>query len=177
MEKTYKYRFSRRAIYWTLVYLVVFVLLGWLLYHLYEGGYLSAWFTSFIVALIALMSLSIPRRIVVTDEKVEVRCLLDITEIRRDYDFPVFARAASPGTSLGRYKTVAMNEPALIGGITVHPGDIIVGDVEGVVVVPHAQAAEVLAMAREIDQRELEQAKLIVASGSLRGGLAKYGRI
>ena len=32
MEKTYKYRFSRRAIYWTLVYLVVFVLLGWLLY-------------------------------------------------------------------------------------------------------------------------------------------------
>ena len=67
MEKTYKYRFSRRAIYWTLVYLVVFVLLGWLLYHLYEGGYLS-----------------IPRRIVVTDEKVEVRCLLDITEIRRD---------------------------------------------------------------------------------------------
>ena len=62
MEKTYKYRFSRRAIYWTLVYLVVFVLLGWLLYHLYEGGYLSAWFTSFIVALIALMSLSIPDR-------------------------------------------------------------------------------------------------------------------
>lgn len=101
----------------------------------------------------------------------------DITEIRRDYDFPVFARAASPGTTLGRYKTVAMNEPALIGGITVHPGDIIVGDVEGVVVVPHAQAAEVLAMTREIDQRELEQAKLIVASGSLRGGLAKYGRI
>ena len=90
MEKTYKYRFSRRAIYWTLVYLVVFVLLGWLLYHLYEGGYLSAWFTSFIVALIALMSLSIPRRIVVTDEKVEVRCLLDITEIRRDEIDPVF---------------------------------------------------------------------------------------
>ena len=101
MEKTYKYRFSRRAIYWTLVYLVVFVLLGWLLYHLYEGGYLSAWFTSFIVALIALMSLSIPRRIVVTDEKVEVRCLLDITEIRRDeiasvrrVDPPTFTKTA-----------------------------------------------------------------------------------
>ena len=80
MEKIYKYRFSRRTIYWTLIYLVVFGLLGGLLYHLYEGGYLSAWFTSFIVALIALMSLSIPRYIVVTDEKVEVRCLLDITD-------------------------------------------------------------------------------------------------
>ena len=36
------------------------------------------------MALIALMSLSIPRRIVVSDEMVEIRCLLDITEIRRD---------------------------------------------------------------------------------------------
>ena len=84
MQSIYKYRFDRHTIYWTLVYLVVFILLGWLLYNLYEGGYLSAWFTSFIVALIALMSLSIPRRIVVSDETVEIRCLLDITEIRRD---------------------------------------------------------------------------------------------
>lgn len=83
MKSTYKYRFDRRTIYWTLIYIAVFVVLGALLYRLYEGGYLSAWFTSFIVALVALMSLSIPRRIVVTDEKVEVRCLLDITEIRR----------------------------------------------------------------------------------------------
>ena len=30
------------------------------------------------------MALSIPRRIVVTEEKVEVRCLLDITEVRRE---------------------------------------------------------------------------------------------
>lgn len=83
MKSTYNYRFDRRTIYWTSIYIVVFVVLGLLLYRLYEGGYLSAWFTSFIVALVALMSLSIPRRIVVTDEKVEIRCLLDITEIRR----------------------------------------------------------------------------------------------
>ena len=84
MQSVYKYRFSRTTLYWTVVYLAAFGLLGWLLYHLYEGGYLSAWFTSFIVALVALMALSIPRRIVVTDARVEVRCLLDITEIRRD---------------------------------------------------------------------------------------------
>ncbi len=84
MQSVYKYRFSRRTIYLSIVYLVVFALLGWLLYHLYEGGYLSAWFTSFIVALIALMALSIPRKIVVTEDRVEIRCLLDITEIRRD---------------------------------------------------------------------------------------------
>ncbi|MEG1759311.1 MAG: PH domain-containing protein [Alistipes sp.] len=83
METTYKYKFDRRAIYLTCIYLVIFLLLSIGLYFLYEGGYFSAWFSSFIVALIALMSLSIPRRIVVDEKKIEVRCLLDITEIQR----------------------------------------------------------------------------------------------
>lgn len=84
MEQVFKYHFRRRTIYLSILYVVAFVLLGWLLFHLYEGGYLSAWFTSFIVALIALMSLSIPQRIVVTPDRLEVRCLLDITEIPRE---------------------------------------------------------------------------------------------
>ena len=84
IPSTYKYRFDRRTIYWSLVHLGVFVLLGVSLYVLYEGGYLSAWFTSFVGALIALMALSIPRKIVVTEQTLQVRCLLDITEIRRD---------------------------------------------------------------------------------------------
>lgn len=101
----------------------------------------------------------------------------DLTEIRRDYGFPVYARSVSPGTTLGRYKTVASQVPVQVGGVVVHPGDLIVGDVDGVVVVPQAHAAEVLKMAQEIDARELEQAKLIIAEKSLRKGLAKYGRI
>lgn len=101
----------------------------------------------------------------------------DLVEIRRDYGFPVYARSVSPGTTLGRYKTVASQVPVEIGGIVVHPGDLVVGDVDGVVVVPKDKAAEVLALAREIDARELEQARLIIAEKSLRKGLAKYGRI
>jgi 4-hydroxy-4-methyl-2-oxoglutarate aldolase len=101
----------------------------------------------------------------------------DLTEIRRDYGFPVYARDVSPGTTLGRYRTVASNVPVRVGGVMVHPGDIIVGDVDGVVVVPKGQADAVLAVAQEIDTRELEQAQLIIAEKSLRKGLAKYGRI
>jgi 4-hydroxy-4-methyl-2-oxoglutarate aldolase len=101
----------------------------------------------------------------------------DLVEIRRDYGFPVYARSVSPGTTLGRYKTVASQVPVQVGGILVHPGDLVVGDVDGVVVVPRAQAEAVLAMAQEIDARELEQARLIIAEKSLRKGLAKYGRI
>lgn len=82
-ETIYKYRFGRRTLYWTAIYVAILMLVIAGLLHLYEGGYLSAWFTSFVVALMALMALSIPRKIVVTNEKFEVRCLLDITEIRR----------------------------------------------------------------------------------------------
>ena len=101
----------------------------------------------------------------------------DLVEIRRDYGFAVYARSVSPGTTLGRYKTVASQVPVKVGGIVVHPGDILVGDVDGVVVVPRAQAEAVLKLAQEIDARELEQARLIIAERSLRKGLAKYGRI
>lgn len=101
----------------------------------------------------------------------------DLVEIRRDYGLPVYARSVSPGTTLGRYKTVASQVPVKVGGIVVHPGDLIVGDVDGVVVVPQAQAEAVLELAQQIDARELEQAKLIIAEKSLRKGLAKYGRI
>ena len=100
----------------------------------------------------------------------------DIYEIRRDYDFPVIARSVSPGTTLGRFKTLGANVPVVCGGIEVNPGDIIVGDADGVVVVPRARAEEVLTMAQEIDKRELEQARLIVEAKSLKEGLAKYGR-
>lgn len=101
----------------------------------------------------------------------------DVSEIRRDYDFPVFARSVSPGSTVGRFKTLGANIPVRIGGVEVRPGDIMVADGDGVVCVPREHAEAVLAMAREIDAREAEQAKLIVQAKSLKEGLAKYGRI
>ncbi|PSL21153.1 RraA family protein [Shimia abyssi] len=101
----------------------------------------------------------------------------DLVEIKRDYDFPVYSRCVNPGTTLGRIKTLASNVEVAMGEVIVHPGDIIVADVDGVVAVPRDHAEAVLEMAREIDEREAEQARLIIESGSLREGLAKYGRI
>lgn len=101
----------------------------------------------------------------------------DIAEIRRDYDFPVYARSVCPATTVGRFKTLASNVPVEIGGVTIHPGDLVVADVDGAVVVPRAHAEAVLAMAQEIDRRELEQARLIIQAKSLREGLARYNRI
>jgi len=104
-------------------------------------------------------------------------CVRDVTEIKRDFGFSVFARGSCPGTTVGRVRTVASQVPVTLDGVTVNPGDIVVGDTDGVVIVPQAKATEVLAMAQEIDEREMEQAKLIIDSGSLIQGIAKYGRI
>jgi 4-hydroxy-4-methyl-2-oxoglutarate aldolase len=101
----------------------------------------------------------------------------DVIEIRRDYDFPVYARSVSPGTTLGRYKTLSANEPVTCGDVLVHPGDLIVADLDGVVVVPKDQIDAVLKVALDIEAREAEQAKLIRETGSLAQGLAKYNRI
>jgi len=103
--------------------------------------------------------------------------LRDLVEIKRDFDFPVYSRCVSPGTTLGRIKTIASNVEVAMGDVIVHPGDIMVGDIDGIVCVPREHAEEILAMAKEIDEREAEQAKLILESGSLKEGLAKYGRI
>ena len=101
----------------------------------------------------------------------------DIVEIKRDFDFPVFSRMVSPGTTVGRFKTIASNVEITMGSVIVNPGDIIVGDVDGVVCVPRKHAKEVMEWSRAIDAREAEQAQLITESGSLREGLAKYGCI
>jgi len=83
MKRVFKYRFGRRTIYLGACHIVVLALVGEGLRSLYIGGYLSAWFVSLVAAFFALMALSIPRKIVVTDATVEILCLLDMTEIPR----------------------------------------------------------------------------------------------
>lgn len=101
----------------------------------------------------------------------------DVTEIRRDSEFQVYARSVCPSTTVGRFKTLASNVPVICGGVNVNPGDLIVADLDGVVVVPKEHVDAVLKMATEIEVREAEQARLIRETKSLREGLAKYGRI
>ncbi|APX34980.1 methyltransferase [Brachybacterium sp. P6-10-X1] len=67
-----------------------------------------------------------------------------------EYDMPVFARSRTPS---GPYKDgpFALSIDIAVGGVAVHPGDIVVGDPDGVVVVP-LQSAEAIAEAAEAKQ-------------------------
>jgi regulator of RNase E activity RraA len=67
----------------------------------------------------------------------------DLPGIRKIGDFPVFARGVTPIGPLHRGPG-EINVPVCCGGIVVHPGDIIVGDLNGLVVVPRDMAEELL---------------------------------
>jgi 4-hydroxy-4-methyl-2-oxoglutarate aldolase len=79
----------------------------------------------------------------------------DISFIR-DEGFPVFCRFVTPEDSTWRWKLEATQVPVTIGTVSVEPGDWVVGDDDGVVVVPHAIAEDVLAEAERKAATESE---------------------
>ncbi len=81
MEKIYKNRLGKRTPYTSALYLLAFAGLGVVPALVYEGGYISAWFISIIVAILALMILSIPRRVVVDEEGIEIQCIAEDTSL------------------------------------------------------------------------------------------------
>jgi RraA family protein len=77
----------------------------------------------------------------------------DLPAILAMEDFPVFARGVTPIGPLHRGPG-EINLPVSCGGIVVQPGDIVVGDRNGVVVVPRLAAPDVLDRLRERSARE-----------------------
>ena len=70
----------------------------------------------------------------------------DVRQIR-EMRFPVFHGGIGPLDTKGRARMVQRNVPVECAGVKVRDGDIVFGDVDGVVVVPQERAAEVLARA------------------------------
>jgi regulator of RNase E activity RraA len=72
----------------------------------------------------------------------------------RKIGYPVWSSSVSPVTGKWRIKTVAVNRPVSIAGITVNPGDLVIADEVGVCFVPFERAGEVLAVAQRLAKRE-----------------------
>jgi len=105
-----------------------------------------------------------------------VRDTADLTQM----NFPVWAKAVSPQGTV-KASPGSVNVPVVCAGVIVNPGDVIIGDADGVVVVPRASAAEVAKaseqrIAKEVKTREhLAKGELGIDFYGLRAKLKELG--
>ncbi|GIG91997.1 RraA family protein [Plantactinospora endophytica] len=86
----------------------------------------------------------------------------DIAESEQ-LDFPVFGRAVVPVSARGRIVQLGMDERIEVAGVSVHSGDWVLADRNGVVFVPAAEAERVVALAERIVRREEGMAEAVRA--------------
>ena len=84
-------------------------------------------------------------------------------------DFPVYCAGSSAPLNLIQHHAIDLNVPIGCGGVAVYPGDVIVGDDEGVVVIPRHLADEVAADAAEQEKMEIFVLERIQGGAALPG--------
>jgi 4-hydroxy-4-methyl-2-oxoglutarate aldolase len=79
-------------------------------------------------------------------------CVRDSDDIK-NMNFPVFSRGLCiHGTT--KHGGFSINQPIMIGKVTINPGDLVVGDADGVVVIPQKELMEVLNKAEDRERKE-----------------------
>lgn len=76
-------------------------------------------------------------------------------------NFPVFCCYRSSNGMLGRFRINGWQVPIRMGEVNIYPGDVIFGDIDGVIVIPRAIAYDVLLRAEAIRDNEVEIAAMI----------------
>lgn len=93
----------------------------------------------------------------------------------RELQYPIFTKGTYMVTGKDRVFADRINEPVSISGVQVCPGDMVVGDNTGVVVVPRTRAAEVLEIARIIEHKENEIVESVKKGMSLKQAREQSG--
>lgn len=93
----------------------------------------------------------------------------------RELAFPVFARAWSPLDTLGRAVVDAFNVDAICGGVPVAPGDYVVADEDGIVVVPAAVVPDVAELVTAKGRKERDAHSDLVNGASIFDVWERYG--
>jgi regulator of RNase E activity RraA len=96
--------------------------------------------------------------------------------------FPVYARYRTPVQSIGRWKVTAWQVPVDMPGATakrvrVQPGDFVLADADGVIVIPARVAEQVLVEAERLTRTELRIRRDLDRGASLADVLDKYGHV
>lgn len=100
----------------------------------------------------------------------------------RDMGLPIRARYTSPAQAIGRWKVQAHQVPVQVRGalqewVTILPGDIIVADADGIVVVPASDVEQVVGRIRDWADVERESRTAIQGGMPLIAALEKFGHL
>ena len=100
----------------------------------------------------------------------------DVAYLRK-IGFPVYATGIVPSTSVHHYRFDTSQKAVVCDGVTVNAGDIVTADSDGVVVVPREKAAEVLALAQQMDFKEHSMYAYIEKLKSIQQAVKQFGRL
>lgn len=92
-----------------------------------------------------------------------------------DMRFPVFATGRTPADSKGRLDVMAIRVPIDVGGVLVHDGDLVMGDVDGCLAVPQDIEADVIERALAKVEGENTVREVLREGASIRRVFADYG--
>ena len=98
----------------------------------------------------------------------------DIDE-SRELGFPVYARGAVPMTARGRIMQQSYNQEIEFAGVQVHPGDLLIADGSGVVIIPRSREEDVVREAEAVAATEARMAEGIRQGMSVLEVLEKLG--
>jgi regulator of RNase E activity RraA len=96
-------------------------------------------------------------------------------DLIRELQYPIFTRGAFMMTGKGRMQLAAVQETVTIGERSVQPGDLVIADDSGVVVVPQSRMGEVLKTAQGIADREDRIKRMIEDGLTLKEARAREG--
>jgi 4-hydroxy-4-methyl-2-oxoglutarate aldolase len=93
----------------------------------------------------------------------------------RDVGFPVYARGAVPMTARGRIMQESFNLEIEFAGVQVHPGDLVIADGSGVIIIPRQKEEDVVKEAETVAATEARMAEGIRQGLSVLDVLEKLG--
>jgi regulator of RNase E activity RraA len=91
------------------------------------------------------------------------------------FAYPIFSRGRFMRTGKDRVQVAEVNGVVSLGDVRVRPGDILIGDADGVVVIPHGREDEVLAVALRTRESELRIIEGFRAGKRLKDARTEYG--
>jgi 4-hydroxy-4-methyl-2-oxoglutarate aldolase len=90
--------------------------------------------------------------------------------------FPVFCRYFTPRDIVGHWLAEGLGEPVTIGEVRIHTGDYLLGDRDGVVVIPAADAEAIVARTEETVATENEMRTAIIGGMDPQDAYRKWGK-